>query len=133
MSLDNFHTSNPVPPNNVDWFPTGRHRNRAIQDGLANSNTTGDWANRVPIGPVQPADTAMRMSSRPDPQMTEHRDGISDHLYVRTRPVTQRLVGDTADSILLYQAHVCPMRKWWSNFKLPLKLKGNKAIHHRPY
>lgn len=133
MSLDNFHTQNPVPRNHAAWFPTTDHRHRSIQSALVNSNVTGDWGNRVPLGPIQPVDTSMRLSARPDPTITEKRDGISDHLYVHTVPYTHRRMGDTAEGVLLYQDNVCPMRRFWSNWKLPLKLRGNKAAHHHPY
>lgn len=131
MSLDNFHTLNPVPCNHPAWFPTLFHRHRNIQSALHQSNISGDWANRVPIGPIQPADPAMRISSRPDPYFTEHRDKVAQRYYVPTKPVTKRRVGDdTVESSLLYEGPCCPFRRWWTT--LPLRVHGASTRYH-PY
>lgn len=139
-SLDNFHTGNPVPPlSTAAWFPSLHHRHHQIRRGLFDSNITGDWANRVPVGPSVPAhqtaETAYHLSRRPDPTLTERIDGQSAPYYVRTRPYTRRLVGgDTAESHLVFaeRGACCPLRGWWDRLRVPLVRTGDKARYH-PY
>lgn len=83
------------------FWPDWEHRMHAIQRDLMGQNGA-EIAHRVPIGPVQPLDSGLRMSAHPDPRLTErqmHR--VTDH-FVRTRPYTHRVVGDTADGIYMY-------------------------------
>lgn len=97
-SLDNFHTGN---GSGKPHWPVLEQRMRSIQQDLHAGNL-GDLPNKVPIGPVQPVDGAMRMSARPDPRITERQMfGYGKH-FIPTRPYTHRIVGDTADGLYLY-------------------------------
>lgn len=129
--MDNFHTSNPVPANHPAWFPTLSFRNKAIQSALHQSNITGDWPNRVPIGPIQPLDPAMRISNRPEPRFTERHDRAAQKYYVPVPPVTKRVIGqDTPEAVLIYQPSGCPFRGWFNN--VPYKVHGSSVRYH-PY
>lgn len=102
-SLDNFHTQQGSVVQLS--FINLQDRMRLIQQGIHSSQDSAwDIANAVPIGPTQPHDPGNRAASKNvDPQYVErisHR-GLKDQ-YIPLRPHTSRLLGDTAEGVLLY-------------------------------
>lgn len=125
-SLDNFHT----PQGSIVRlpYPSRQERMRMIQTGM-HSSQSGMWdiANSTPIAPVQPHDPGNRApNANVDPQYVERIStrGMKDH-YVSTTPHTQRVLGDHAEGMLLYQKpfHTpgARMRNLWSKFQAPIK------------
>lgn len=98
-SLDNFHTGNKPGL----FHPTMSILNRNIIKGL-NYPSEWDIQNKVPVGPFQPTcDTALRLTNRPDPTLTEKRDQNTHRLFVPTRPYTRKIQGDNVESAILMQ------------------------------
>lgn len=139
-SLDNFHTGN-TPGG---FFPTIPKLNQAVIKGL---HYPGEWdiQNKVPVGPFQPpCDTALHLTNRPDPTLTEKRDNTSNDLFVATRPYTKRIQGDTVDSMLLvpqkYSLHPgpdigttrCPYKKLVARMKNLVPIKTS-VLRFKPY
>lgn len=114
-SLSNFHTGNPAPTHGgssrgYSLYPYHLPERHAVIQHNLHGAPTGDWANRVPIAPVQPPVDPLLQTGRsaPDPTYTERMGtGISD-LYVQTRPRTHlRESGDTAEHKMLVQGTAC--------------------------
>ncbi len=110
-SLDNFHTYN--GSNRLNW-PDMNTRMNALRRGLYDTSTNGDVASRVPVGPIQPSDQAVRLSNHPDPRYTERISaGVNSDMYVRTVPYTQRMKGDTVESNPIYERPCCLAQRLW--------------------
>lgn len=106
MTLDNFTSPNhSVRPSTVRLHPSYAERLRWIQRGVQSSVSGGVWdlPGAVPVAPIQPYDPGLRTSAHLTAQGEEYATprGMLGH-YVPLRPTTQRLRGDTADGILLY-------------------------------
>lgn len=100
-TLPGFHSRNFTLGTDHLW-PSQQQRSQVIQQNLHHSRTW-DIPNRVPLGPLQATHAGLREgSAHSDPILTEHRSQAVKHLYVPTRPYTERIVGDTADSRLIY-------------------------------
>jgi hypothetical protein len=127
-SLDNFHThQGGIFARPHRHYPSYEERMRMIQTGVQSSQSSmWDLANVTPIAPVQPHDPGNRApNASVDPQYVERVSvrAMKDH-FVPLRPHTQRLLGDTAEGVLLYHKHFSPvehMRNLWSRFRAPVK------------